>query len=83
MANPVIKMHSKGARALLTSDGVRDYLTALAQRVKARQGEGAHIWQDTTDRAAVRIGSTDRGALRREADTGYLSASLDAAGGGA
>lgn len=83
MAKPVIKMRSQGARALLTSDDVRDHLTALAQRVKARQGEGAHIWQDTTDRAAVRIGSTDRGALRREADTGYLSASLDAAGGGA
>lgn len=77
-----VRMNHRGSEALLKSKEVRDYLTRLAERVKARQGRDSRIWQDTTDRAAVRIGSDDPRALRREADTGYLSRSLDAIGGG-
>lgn len=82
MAKSKVRLHSKGADALLKSREVRAYLTTLAERVLAAQGPKSRIWQDTTDRAAVRIGSDDPRALRREADTGYLSRSLDAAGGG-
>lgn len=82
MAKPKIRMRSRGAAALLKSREVRKHLTDLAERVLAVQGPKSRIWQDTTDRVAVRIGTDERGALQREADTGYLSRSLDAAGGG-
>lgn len=81
MARPRVRMNSRGSRALLASDGVRKHLTERAERVRAAQGAGAEIWQDTTDRAVVRIGSRDRRSRRREADTGYMSRSLGAAGG--
>lgn len=78
-----VRMLSRGASALLKSEDVRSHLTALARRVQSAQGAGSQVWQDTTDRVAVRIGTTHKGARRKEADTGYLSRSLDAAGGGA
>lgn len=81
MSKLKVRMLHKGSAALLKSPAVRAMLTARAERVLAAQGPKSRIWQDTTDRAAVRIGTDDPGALRKEADTGYLSRSLDAAGG--
>lgn len=85
MASVRVQMNHRGAASILKSQEVRDYLTRLAERVRAAQAKrdpNARIWQDTTDRAAVRIGSTSPAALRREAKYGYLSRSLDAAAGG-
>lgn len=81
MSRPKVRMNSRGAYAILTGDDVRKHLRSLGQRVLARQGTGSRMVDDTTDRAAVRVGSDDYDARRKEANTGYLSSSLDAAGG--
>lgn len=75
-------MNSRGAEALLKGDDVREHLRSLGSRVLARLPSGHRMVDDTTDRAAVRVGSDDYSARRQEADTGYLSSALDAAGDG-
>lgn len=80
MAKVII--NSRGADALLKSTDVREHLRSLGSRVLMRLPSGHRMVDDTTDRAAVRVGSDDHSARRNEADTGYLSSALDAAGGG-
>lgn len=80
------KLDSKGMRQLLNEDFVRDHLTTRADRVLSAAEAGGgdfayHIEQATTDRAVVRVGSDDDGALFYEANTGNLLRALDAGAG--
>ena len=84
-----IKLNGRGVKELLNSDDVRAELTRKAEAVLSAarasapvaSGEYAgslHIKQDTTDRAAVRVGSDVPHALVVEANTGNLARALDA-----
>lgn len=92
MAGMKFRLKSSGMKALLNDSGVRADLTKRMERVasSARANapvdsgayrDGITIWQDTTDRAAVRCGSTARHAPVVEAKTGNLARALDSAGG--
>lgn len=81
-----------GMNVLLRSDGVRKHLRERAERVAsaARQNapvvtgayrDGIGVWEDQTDRAVVRVGSTAPHAHLVEARTHNLLSALDAAGG--
>lgn len=78
---------TRGMRDLLKDDGVRDYLTALAQQVLDAAESAApvatgdyrdslQIIQATTDRAAVAVGATVPYAMAVEARHGVLSRAL-------
>lgn len=92
MPNARVRLNSAGMRALLNEGGVRDMLTSRMQDALAaarasapvESGEyrdGLGVFQATTDRAAVRLGSTARHAPLVEARTGNIARALDAAGG--
>ena len=81
-----------GMRELLNDSGVRAELERRAERVAAAARssapvetgayrDGITVYDDTTDRAVVRVGSTARHAPLVEAKTGNLARALDAAGG--
>lgn len=84
-----VVMQGRGIAEILKDDGVRAELTRKAEAVLSAarasapvaSGEYAgslHIKQDTTDRAAVRVGSDVPHALVVEANTGNLARALDA-----
>lgn len=86
-----IDIHDRAIRALLQSGGVRADLLSRGQRVlSAAQGgapvesgdlrDSLSVWEDTTDRAVVRVGSDLDYAPLIAANTGFLSRALDAAG---
>jgi hypothetical protein len=78
-------------RALLNDDGVRrGALHPVADRVAAAMRAGAPretgalaesvtVWDDTTDRAAVRVGSRLHYAAAIEAGTGFMSRAVGGA----
>lgn len=86
-----VQLNGAGIRALLKSQGVRRYLTTLAEEVlqeaqanapvvSGDYRDGLHIEQATTDRAVVRVrGDTDYDWFV-EADHGTLARAMDAAG---
>lgn len=87
-----VRLISRGMRELLNDDGVRADLTRrMGQTLAAAQAAapvdtGAlkaslRIVQDTTDRVAVRVVSDVDYAPAINAGTGFLTRSLDAAGG--
>lgn len=87
----MIKVNGKGIRELLNSDMVKKDLERRGEKVKARANSNAPVdtgalaqshemITDNTDRARVRIYSNKEYAITVEANTGYLSESLDAAG---
>lgn len=87
-----VKLRSAGMRALLNDPGVRDELRRRAERVAdaarssapVESGEyrdSITVWDATTDRAVVRVGTTADHGLVVEAKTGNLARALDAAGG--
>lgn len=87
-----ISLNPKGIEDLLTDAGVRADLRKRAERVLGAVQESApnvtgefvsslSIEEDTTDRAVVRVVSSDPGALVIEARTGVMTRALDAAGG--
>lgn len=85
---PVTKfvMSSSGMKDMLNESFVRDHLTDRAGRVRDAAASGDpnydyEIEQVTTDRAVVRVGSTDEGVLFAESETGNLARALDAAAG--
>lgn len=92
MARPRVRLLNSGMAQLLNSDEIRDELTRLARPVLAaakadpRDDTGAFedglvIEQDTTDRAVVRVVSTDPKGHILEARYGILSRALEAARG--
>lgn len=93
MARVRVKLNSAGMAELLNSAGVRQDLTARAERVlDAAQADphdatgtyeaSLHIEQATTDRAVVRVASDDvPKAFVLESRYGILARALDAAGG--
>ena len=92
MPKPKVVLDHGGMRALLNDPGVRAELHARAERVAAQARstapvdtgdyrDGIAVWDDTTDRAVVRVGSRDRKAPLVEAKTGNMARALDAAGG--
>lgn len=92
MARSTVRLNSPGIAALLKSDDVRAMLTEKMQPVLAaaiadpHDASGAYeaglqIQQATTDRAVVRVVSTDYKGHILEAKHGILSRALDAAGG--
>jgi phage gpG-like protein len=86
-----VTLNHSGMGALLRSAEVRNGLDPYAQAVKAAQEsavpvesgalrDSITVTDDTTDRAVKRIGSNLPYAAKVEADTGFMSRSLDAAG---
>lgn len=91
MARSNVRLKSAGIKQLLNSSEVRAMLTEKAQPVLAaaiadpHDDTGAYedslqIQQATTDRAVVRVVSTDYKGHILEAKYGILSRALDAAG---
>jgi hypothetical protein len=91
MARVVVKLNHRGMQQLLTSSGVRAELTGRAERVLATAKADPHddtgayeqglvIEQDTTDRAVVRVVSTDFKGHILEANYGILARALGSAG---
>lgn len=87
-----LRMNRAGLRELLKSDEVRAMLTPRMERVlEAARADphddtfayqnGLQLRQETTDRVAVRVVSTDYKGHILEAKYGILSRALDAAGG--
>ncbi len=92
MARPKVVLNRAGVRGLLTAPGVRADLEARGDRVRAAAAaaipvdtgnarDSLTVWSDTTDRAAVRIGSDVNYVPALNAATGFLSRAIDAAGG--
>lgn len=92
MARTKVKLNSAGMKELLNSGGVRADLTERAERVlsAARADphddtgayeQGLQIEQATTDRAVVRVVSTDYKGHILESRFGILTRALDEAGG--
>lgn len=92
MAKSKVELISSGMKELLSDADVRKMLrekaelVAAAARASAPVATGAYrdgitVFDATTDRAVVRIGSTDRKAPIVEARTGNMARALDAAGG--
>ena len=91
MAKTRVELNSPGVRALLSDDGVGDYLEELALGVAAAAEAGAPV--DTgeyrgsigvevvhTDRIVARVVADSDHALLVEAHTGNLARALDASG---
>lgn len=87
-----VKVLDPGVRELLQDPGVaadlarRGQAVAAAARASAPVATGAYrdsiqMTTSTTDRAVVRVGSSDPKAFIIEAKTGNLARALDAAGG--
>lgn len=81
------RLNSAGMRELLNEGEIRGLLTSLAGVVLSRAQAGApvdtgeyraslRIIQDTTDRVAVRVGSTDDKAMVIESRTGNLARAI-------
>lgn len=92
MPKAKVVLNRAGMRALLLDDEVRAELRRRAERVAAQARstapvetgayrDGITVFDVTTDRAVVRVGSTARHAPLVEAKTGNLARALDAAGG--
>lgn len=92
MAKSKVVLNHAGMSQLLKSDAVRDMLTRRAQPVLAAAKADEHddtgayenglqIQQATTDRAVVRVVSTDWKGHILEARYGILSRALDQASG--
>jgi hypothetical protein len=84
IATARIETSYAGIGELLKSAEVRADLTsragAVLGAVQAAESDYTYrITQHTTDRAVVRVGSDDPGALFEEAETGQLARALDAA----
>jgi hypothetical protein len=80
IATARIETSYAGIGELLKSAEVRADLTSRAGAVQAAESDYTYrITQHTTDRAVVRVGSDDPGALFEEAETGQLARALDAA----
>lgn len=90
MARSRLKLNHSQMRAMLQSDAVRAELTRRAERVLAsaqadphddtyEYEQSLHIQQDTTDRAVVRVVSSDPKGGIVEANFGVLAKALDAA----
>lgn len=86
-----VKLNHRGMQQLLESAGVRAELTGRAERVLAAAKADPHdltyayenglvIKQDTTDRAVVRVVSTDFKGHILEAQYGILARALGSAG---
>lgn len=87
MADVRVRLNSSGMAALLRSDGVRAILRAKAAPILSRAQATAPVdsgdyraslrmWDDTTDRAVVRVGSSVPYAAVVQANTGHLSRTL-------
>lgn len=92
MARTRVKLNSAGMKELLNSSGVRAELTRRAQPVLAAAKNDPHddtgayeaglvIEQATTDRAVVRVVSTDKKGHILESRYGILARALNEAGG--
>jgi hypothetical protein len=92
MARPRVKMNTAGARAILRSSEVRAELRRVGRPVMERMKATAPVdsgeyrdriemWDATTDRAVVRIGSTAPHGPLVEARTGNAARALGAEGG--
>lgn len=92
MARAKVKLNSAGVKELLNSSGVRADLTERAERVLAAAQadphddtgayeQGLQIEQATTDRAVVRVVSTDYKGHILESRFGILTRALDEVGG--
>lgn len=92
MASPRVKLDSRGVREILTSAGVRADLRSRGERVASAARASApvktgnyrdriDVWDATTDRAVVRVGSRAPHAHLVEARTGTMARALNAAGG--
>ena len=83
------RLHYAGVRALMREPGVRDELLRRMERVADRAnstGGSANHTAYVDDRPdaqlpVARVGADSYSALVRESRTGYLSSSIDAAGG--
>ena len=72
------RLNYAGVRALMREPGVRDELMRRMQRVASRANSEAYMDPRPPQQLPVaRVG----GNLWEEADTGYLSSAIDAAGG--
>lgn len=84
-----VRLNFKGVQETLRAPGVRDEMLRRMERAAARAnatgGDTNHeAYMDDRPDAQLpvaRVGADSYAALVREARTGYLSASLDAAGG--
>lgn len=92
MAGAKVRLISPGMKALLNDPGVRAELTRrmepvlAAAQASARVVTGGYknslqVWQTTTDRAVVMVGSPLNYSGTVEASTGNLAKALNAAGG--
>lgn len=93
MARTRVTLNAKGVKALLTDPGVVAHLNERADRVLASAvadapfesgdyRESLHKWDDTTDRAVVRVGTDVAYGMGVEAAHGVLARALDAGRGG-
>jgi hypothetical protein len=92
MAKVRIKLNSPGMKDLLNDPGVREFLHGLADEVLAtaqatapvvtgEYRDSLTVWDATTDRAVVRVGTDAPHGYLVESRTGNLSRAVDAAGG--
>lgn len=92
MAKTRVKLDSRGVAALLQSPSVRADLRARGERVASAARASApvqtgnyrdriEVWEVTTDRAVVRVGSRAPHGHLVEARTGNMARALNAAGG--
>lgn len=93
MARVKVRLNSPGMASLLKDAGIRADLTARAEKVAAAARSNApldtgeyrssiFVSQATTDRVAVRVGSSAPHGLIVESRTGNLARALDGAVGG-
>lgn len=79
VASVRIKVHSPGAREVLSSQEVADELTARGQRVADAAGEGVEVRTTRNrDRAVVFVTTETREAREAEAETRALTRAIDA-----
>lgn len=84
-----VRLNFKGVKETLRAPGVRAELLQRMQRVADRaNATGGNVTHSaySDDRPdaqlpVARVGADSYEALKRESETGYLSSSLDAAGG--
>lgn len=73
-----LRLNFRGVQEVMRDPRVSDHLLQRMRPVAAQSGGEAYIDPRPSEQLPVARVSGD---LRREAETGYLSASLDAAGG--
>lgn len=92
MARVRVRLNSPGMASLLNDAGIRADLTGRAESVASTARANApvesgeyrasiFVSQDSTDRVAVRVGTSAPHGRLVESRTGNLSRALDAAGG--